>query len=217
MAKNLLLDGEIYLYGNVGDPYGFGEGFTPEQVAEALVEHGPGDVTARINSGGGVAFDGMAIYSLLLAHSGKVTIKIDGVAASAASLIAMAGSEIEMRVGTMMMIHDPSGATFGPAAAHEKSAKTLHKLADNYAAVYAAKTGLGVDEVRNLMLATTWLAADEAVAKKFATKKLDADAHAMAPFDYAMYANAPAHLLPLRPLRPASDARARMRMRQASI
>jgi ATP-dependent protease ClpP protease subunit len=88
--ETLVINGQIYLSGDVGDPWGWGDGFTGEQVAKALVELGGGDITVRINSGGGIATEGMAIYSLLRAHPGKVTIAIDGVAASAASLIAMA-------------------------------------------------------------------------------------------------------------------------------
>jgi ATP-dependent protease ClpP protease subunit/phage major head subunit gpT-like protein len=189
--ESLVINGQIYLYGDVGDPWGWGDGFTPEQVARALVELGGGDVTVRVNSGGGIATDGMAIYSLLKAHAGKVTIAVDGVAASAASLIAMAGDEIEMRTGAMMMIHDPSGVTRGPAKTHEDAAAFLHKLADNYAAVYAQRASMEAKEVRKLMLATTWLTADEAVASKFATKRIDEAATAMAAFDYRVYASAP--------------------------
>ena len=191
MPENLLLNDEIYLYGDVGDPWGWGDGFTPSQVATALVDHGPGDVTVRINSGGGIAFDGMAIYSLLKAHAGKVTIAIDGIAASAASLIAMAGDVREMRVGSMLMIHDPASVSVGPAKHHEETAARLHKLAENYAAVYAAHTGMDAKAVRDLMLATTWMSADEAVANKFATAKITEAATAMAAFDYRLYAHAP--------------------------
>lgn len=186
----LIINGQIYLYGDVGDPFGWGDGFTAEQVAKALVDIG-GDVTVRVNSGGGVATEGMAIYSLLKAHNGKVTIAIDGVAASAASLIAMAGDEIEMRAGAMMMLHDPSGVTRGPAKVHEDAAAFLHKLADNYAAVYAQRAGKSVTVIRKMMLATTWLTADEAVSEGLATAKIGEAAEAMAAFDYRIYAHAP--------------------------
>lgn len=189
--QSLVINGQIYLYGDVGDPWGWGDGFTGEQVAKALVDLGGGDVVVRINSGGGIATEGMAIYSLLKAHPGKVTVAIDGVAASAASLIAMAGDEIEMRTGAMMMIHDPSGVTRGPAKTHEDAAAFLHKLADNYAAVYALRAGMDAKDVRKLMLATTWMTADEAVAQKFATKQISEPASAMAAFDYRVYASAP--------------------------
>lgn len=189
--ESLVINGQIYLYGDVGDPWGWGDGFTGEQVAKAIVELGGGDITVRINSGGGIATEGMAIYSLLKAHPGKVTVAVDGVAASAASLIAMAGDEIEMRTGAMMMIHDPSGVTRGPAKVHEDAATFLHKLADNYAAVYALRAGMDAKEVRKLMLATTWMTAAEAVTNKFATKQISEPATAMAAFDYRVYASAP--------------------------
>jgi ATP-dependent protease ClpP protease subunit len=219
MEKSLLLNNEIYLYGDVGDPHGWGDGFTPGQVAQALVDHGAGDVTVRLNSGGGLAFDGMAIYSLLKAHAGKVTIVIDGVAASAASLIAMAGAERQMRAGAMFMIHDPSSVVAGPAVTHEEAAARLHKLADNYALVYATHTGIDAKDVRAMMLATTWMTADEAVAQKFATVKIVDPASAMAAFDYRVYANAPDGM-PVRVRGAKADnhaAAARMRMRQAAF
>lgn len=206
-VKSLLLNNEIYLYGDVGDPWGWGDGFTPSQVATALHDHGAGPVTVRINSGGGIAFDGMAIYSLFKAHAGKVTMIIDGVAASAASLIAMAGDAREMRDGAMIMIHDPASITMGPAKSHEESAVRLHKLADNYANVYALHSGMAAADVRVLMLATTWMSADEAVANGFATAKITDAAKAMASFDYRIYAHAPdAAPVRVRPLPKAADA-----------
>jgi len=197
MDKSLVINNELYLYGDVGDPWGWGDGFTPERVARALVELGAGDVTVRINSGGGVATDGVAIYSLLKAHAGKVTVVIDGIAASAASLIAMAGDVIEMRTGAVMMIHDPSAATRGTAKTHEDAAAFLHKLADTYAAVYAERSGVAAKDVRKLMLDTTWMTADEAVANNFATKRIEEAVEAMAAFDYRIYARAP-HKMPVR-------------------
>lgn len=229
--KSLLLNNEIYLYGDVGDPYGWGDGFTPNQVALALADHGPGDVTVRLNSGGGIAFDGMAIYSLFKAHTGKVSIVVDGVAASAASLIAMAGDTREMRLGAMLMIHDPASVAIGPASAHREVAARLDKLAENYAAVYAQHSGMDRAKVRDMMLATTWMTADEAVEHKFATAKITDAATAMAAFDYRLYANAPDGM-PVRArgdapqarqasdapvVSPISAALARMRMRLASI
>jgi ATP-dependent protease ClpP protease subunit len=192
--ESLVINEQMHLYGDVGDPWGWGDGFTAEQVAKALVELGSGDITVRMNSGGGIATEGMAIYSLLKAHAGKVTIAIDGVAASAASLIAMAGDEIEMRTGAMMMIHDPSGVTRGPAKVHEDAAAFLHKLADNYASVYAQRSGKTTSAVRKLMLATTWMTADEAVGEKFATRQITEQASAMAAFDYRIYAHAPGEM-----------------------
>lgn len=194
MAKKLLLNGALMLYGDVGDPFQWGDGFSASDVAEALAEHGDGDLTTRINSGGGIANEGMAIYSLLKGHPGKVTIAVDGVAASAASLIAMAGDEIEMRDGAMMMIHDPSGITLGTEAAHRNAADKLAKISDNYASIYAKRSGKEQAAARAIMKAETWLVADEAIAQGFATKKIDEPALEKASFDYRIYAKAPRSL-----------------------
>lgn len=194
MPRNLLVNGEILLYGDVGDPFGWGDGFSDSDVADALAEHGDGAVKVRINSGGGLAHQGMAIYSLLKAHPGKVTIAIDGVAASAASLIAMAGAEREIRTGATIMIHDPSGITLGTEEIHRKAADKLGKLADSYAGVYASNSGNKKADVRALMKAETWLSADEAVAQGFCTKTIEDQSVEKAAFDYRVYAKAPPSL-----------------------
>lgn len=203
----LYVDGEILLYGDVGDPWGWGDGFTPSDVAQALALHGAGDVVVRVNSGGGIAFDGVAIYSLLRAHAltgGKVAIVIDGIAASAASLIAMAGDTIEMRAGAMMMIHDAAGITWGTADDHEKSRNMLDKLSGQYARVYSDRSGRPDAEIRELMLAETWFTAEEAVAAKLATGVLTDAAVSTASFDYRVYAHAPDGLP--RRVKPSSPA-----------
>lgn len=206
----LYVGGEILLYGDVGDPWGWGDGFTPADVAQALSLHGDADITARLNSGGGVAFDGMAIYSLFRAHAlggGKVKIIIDGVAASAASLIAMAGDAIEMRAGAMMMIHDATGITWGTAEDHEKSRAMLDKLSAQYARVYSARAGKPEAEIRDLMLAETWFTAAEAVATGLATGVLGEAALAAAAYDYRVYAHAPDGLpRRVKPSQPAAAA-----------
>jgi ATP-dependent protease ClpP protease subunit len=194
MPKTLLVNNEMLLYGDVGDPWGWGDGFTPTDVAQALAEHGHGDITVRINSGGGIAFDGMAIHSILKSHFGKVTTVVDGIAASAASLIAMAGTSREMRQGAMMMIHDPSAITLGTEAHHRAAADKLGKIADNYASVYAMRAGKEKASARATMKAETWLGADEAIAEGFADKTIDEPALEKASFDYRIYAKAPRSL-----------------------
>lgn len=206
----LYVDGEILLYGDVGDPWGWGDGFTATDVAQALALHGDAAVTARLNSGGGIAFEGMAIYSLFRAHaqSGrKVSIVVDGIAASAASLIAMAGDSIEMRAGAMMMIHDAAGITWGTADDHEKSRSMLDKLSAQYARVYAQRSGQAEAAARELMLAETWFTAEEAVAAGLATGVVADGALATAAFDYRVYAKAPDGLpRRVKPSQPAAAA-----------
>ncbi|QND42405.1 Clp protease ClpP [Rhizobium leguminosarum bv. viciae] len=120
MSK-LIVDGELMLYGPVGFTDFWDEsGFTSSQVIEALVALS-GDIVVRLNSGGGIAMEGSAIHNALKRHDGRVIVKIDAIAASAASLIAMAGDEIEMPLGTLLMIHEPSGMTLGPADDHRRA------------------------------------------------------------------------------------------------
>lgn len=203
----LYVNGEILLYGDVGDPWGWGDGFTPADVAQALAAHGPGDVTVRVNSGGGIAWDGTAIFSLLKAHSGQVKVVVDGIAASAASLIAMSGDAIEMRGGAMMMIHDASGITWGTAADHEKSAGMLDKLSGQYARIYSERSARSEADIRAYMLAETWFTAEEAVEAGLATAVVETATVETAAFDYRVYAHAPAGL-PRRakPVPPAAAA-----------
>jgi ATP-dependent protease ClpP protease subunit len=228
MDKDLLVNGEVHLFGDVGDTWD-GDCFALSDVAHALAMHGDGDVTVRLNSGGGIATEGMAIYSLLKAHQGKVNIVVDGVAASAASLIAMAGDTRAMRDGAVMMIHDPATITVGNVDAHQKKAAVLDKLADNYAGVYGRAAGKSTADARKIMKAETWMTAQDAVEQGFATSVLAEGAAVKAAFDYRVYMHAPA-AMPMRALRPRRDLRqpasepakpdhstaaaARMRMRQ---
>ena len=190
--SDLVVNGEVYLYGTVGDDF-WGEGFTARQVVDALAGVS-GDIVVRVNSGGGNAFEGAAIHAILSAYPGRVTTRIEGIAASAASLIAMAGDDIEMADGAMLMIHDPSSISIGTADDHRASAGMLEKIADTYAATYAARTGRPPEEMRAVMQAETWLDADEAVAGGFATRRAETRAKAVAAFPFHVYASAPERL-----------------------
>lgn len=194
---NVLIDGEIVLHGTVGDDF-WGEGFTPRDVLNALVELGrDSDVTVRINSGGGIALDGVAIYNALSSHGGNVTVVVEGIAASAASIIAMGGDTIVMRTGTLMMIHDPSSVTWGTAEDHEKSSAVLDKLGDQLASIYAARTGSDIEEMRDAMKVETWLSPDEALDGGFADRVESEEAATATAFDYRLYEHAPENLVAL--------------------
>jgi len=194
-------DGEIILSGMVGDDY-WGDGFTSGQVIAALAQLGRGtDVTIRLNSGGGIATEGAAIHAALSSHKGRVTILVEGIAASAASLIACAGDVVEMALGSVFMIHDPATITWGTSSDHELAIRMLESLATSYAATYAEKTGGEPDAMRALMRAETWLTAQEAVDQGFADQLATANDNA-APADptafaYSMYAKAPARIVAL--------------------
>lgn len=196
MSK-LIVDDELMLYGPVGFTDFWDEsGFTSSQVIEALAQLS-GDIVVRLNSGGGIAMEGSAIHNALKRHDGRVIVKIDAIAASAASLIAMAGDEIEMPLGTLLMIHEPSGMTLGPADDHRRTAGVLDTMTGVFAQVYAERTGLSEKQIRQMMKDETWMAPQEALANGFATSVSEhspTTATADATFDYRTYARAPDRL-----------------------
>lgn len=150
---------DLYLYDEIG-PWGT----TASDVAAALGGLAPTDrVTLRINSPGGDVFDGLAIYNLLRGHPGGVDVVVDGLAASAASFIAMAGSSVTMQAHTRMMIHDAIGFAFGNAADMRELAALLDDVSDNIAGIYSDRSGKPTAEFRELMLAETWLSGPQAL------------------------------------------------------
>jgi len=170
--------------------------FSAADVRAALEDHGAGDITVNLNSPGGVAIEGLAIYNVLKAHQGKVTVNIDAVAASAASLIAMAGDEIVMRSGALIMIHDPRTVSAGTSSDHRQVAEQLDMMARQFRDIYAKRTGLAPQAITKLMFAETWFDADQAIASGFATTKAaDNAAGIYAAFDYSKYSNAPQILM----------------------
>lgn len=189
-----ILDGsKLTLSGSVGDDYW--EGFTYSDVVLALAGiDDEADLTVHVNSGGGIATEGAAIHALLTSRAGRTDIVVEGIAASAASLIAMAGETVTMAEGALMMIHDPSGFTWGTSADHAKQIEALEALATAYARVYAAKSGKTADSCREIMKAERWYAADEAVTEGFADVRAERPAEPVAMFDYQKYAHAPREL-----------------------
>lgn len=188
---------ELILYGSVGFDWWGDEYFTAKQVREQLAQM-TGDITVRINSGGGIASEGQAIYTMLVDYPGKVTVIVDGVAASAASLISMAGDEIVYRLGAWTLIHDPATPwTLGRGTEedHLKEAELLGVISNAYADIYAARSGLSREECRDIMKAETVLDGAMAVEKGFATS-VDSAAQSVpeAAFDYRIYAHAPDRL-----------------------
>ena len=155
---------EILIYDAI-DPYW---GVSASEVVRVLRDLKGADITVRINSPGGSALDGVAIYNALSRYPGKVTVEVDGIAASAASIIAMAGSEIRVSQGAMIMIHEAWAYTQGPAEDHLSTAALLTKLNAEVAGIYAARSGKTADECLAIMAAETWMGASEAVALGFA-------------------------------------------------
>ena len=144
----------------------------------------------RLNSPGGSVFDAVAIYNALKRHDGNVTVTIDGVAASAASYVAMAGDEIVMPENAFLMIHDPSGLVMGTAGDMRDMAEALDKIAGSLIKGYAAKSGKPDEEIATLMAAETWFDAAEAVEAGFADRIAE-PVRIAARFDIATFRNAP--------------------------
>lgn len=191
------INGELVLYGFCGDDY-WDEGFTAVSVIDALAQHGwSNDLTVRINSGGGYVDDGISIFNSLKAHKGKITVIVDAMAGSAASVIAMAGDEIIMRQGALMMIHEPATWTSGTLSEHEASAAALRLRLQQLAEIYADRTGQSVEAVKAAMAKTTWMDEAEAVQSGYATRTEEQPAAEITAFDYRVYDNAPARLVAL--------------------
>ncbi|HBZ42502.1 MAG TPA: peptidase, partial [Maritimibacter sp.] len=181
---------EVAIYDEIG-AYGVSaKGFLAE--LGALPEGTPVDL--RLNSPGGSVFDAVAIYNALKRHEGTVTVWIDGIAASAASYIAMAGDEIVMPENAFLMIHDPSGLAIGTAGDMRAMAEALDKIAGSLIRGYAAKSGKTDDEIAALMAAETWFDAADAVAAGFADR-LAEPVRMAARFDIGRFRNAPPDLV----------------------
>lgn len=153
---------EIYIYDVIGEDF-FGEGITDKDIRDELKNAGDEDVIVRINSPGGFVSHGTAIAQLLSEHKGRVDVQIDGIAASAASYIAISGETLAMANGAMMMIHDPWSLVAGNREDMRKEAQILDRFAQNYARAYAEKSAKTDQELAKLMLEETWFTAQEAV------------------------------------------------------
>jgi len=151
-------------------------------------------LTLRLNSPGGSVFDAVAIYNALQRHAGTVTVSIDGIAASAASYIAMAGDEIVMPENAFLMIHDPSGMVMGTAGDMRSMAEALDKIGASLLRGYAAKSGKPEAEIAILMAKETWLDASEALEMGFADT-MSGPVRIAASFDVSQFQNAPPEII----------------------
>jgi ATP-dependent protease ClpP protease subunit len=152
-------EAELLLFDAVGGWFGI----YADEFVEQLNQISARRLTVRVNSPGGSVFEGVAIANALRAHPASVTVRVEGLAASIASVIALAGDKLVMAPNSMFMIHDASGATWGDAAEMRKMAEVLDKISDNIADAYAAKAGGTRADWRGRMLAETWYSAAEAV------------------------------------------------------
>lgn len=156
-------EAEVLIYGEIGDEL-FG-GLSAKSFAADLKKAGKLDnITIRLNSPGGSIFDGVAIYNTLRNHPAPVAVHIDGLAASAASVVAMAGDTIEMADNALLMIHEPWYMAIGSASELRAIAVSLDKIGEGMADTYARRAGKSLEEARAWMEAETWFTAAEARA-----------------------------------------------------
>lgn len=166
---------EIRIDGEIGGGWFDEDPVTAKQFAKNLKALGkPKELAIHINSPGGSVFDGSAIYSQLKRHKARKTVFVEGLAASIASMIAMAGDEVVIPANAFLMIHRASGLAQGDADEMRKTADVLEKLESGIVAAYVEKTGRDADEINELMADETWMTGAEAVAFGFADRTTDA-------------------------------------------
>lgn len=164
----------LYFDGYIAQDSWFDDDITPKQFKSELT-NSEGDIIVWLNSPGGDVFAASQIYNMLKEYDGKVTVKIDGIAASAASVIAMAGSEILMSPVAMMMIHNPATVIFGEASDLKSGIDMLSEVKESIINAYEQKTSLPRNKISKMMDAETWFSAQKAVELGFADKVLYED------------------------------------------
>jgi ATP-dependent Clp endopeptidase proteolytic subunit ClpP len=153
---------EIWIYESIGEDFWSGGGVTAKKFQEELAAIKSKQIELHINSPGGQVFEGVTIYNLLKQHEASITTYIDGLAASIASVIALAGDKVVMAANALFMIHNPSGMVLGTSADMRKMADVLDKIRSTMSGVYSGKSGLNEDEINKLLDDETWMTADEA-------------------------------------------------------
>jgi ATP-dependent Clp protease protease subunit len=161
----------LHLNGTIAEESWFDDDVTPQLFKDELFA-GDGDITVWINSPGGDCVAAAQIYNMLMDYKGNVTVKIDGIAASAASVIAMAGTKVLMSPVSMMMIHNPMTIAMGDKGEMEKAIEMLEGVKDSIINAYEIKTGLSRARLSHLMDAETWMDAHKAVELGFADEIL---------------------------------------------
>ena len=191
LDKTKMNDGslDVFILDEIG-----GWGVYADEFIREINEHAEDgkEIRVHINSPGGDVFQGLAIYNFL-ERRGNVTTIIEGVAASMASIVAMAGNNIIMPENALMMIHNPWAIRVGDAEELKKAAEVLDKMGESLAMIYAKQTGVDIEEIKDLMKAETWMNGNEAVEKGFATMTSDAIELA-ASFDIAKLSKVPAQM-----------------------
>ena len=161
----------LRLEGPIDEESFWGDEITPQMFRDEQ-NAGEGDVTVWINSPGGNVFAAAEIYTMLKDYKGSITVKIDAIAASAASVVAMAGDTVQMSPVAMLMIHDPSTVAMGNTKDMEKAIEVLNEVKESIINAYASKSGLSHARIANLMSNETWMNAKKAVELGFADEIL---------------------------------------------
>lgn len=162
----------LFLNGTIAEESWFDDDVTPKIFKEELDNH-QGNITVWINSPGGDCIAAAQIYNLLMDHKGDVTVKIDGIAASAASVIAMAGTTVQMSPVAMLMIHNPMTVAYGNTTEMEKAIDMLNEVKESIINAYELKTGLSRNKLSKLMDNETWMDARKAVELGFADTMME--------------------------------------------
>lgn len=202
---------EIYLYGSIGASF-WGDGITAKKFADDLKALGKrAQIDLRINSEGGDVFDGKAMYALLVANPAKIVVHIDGLAASAASFIAMAGAEIKISEGAFVMIHNAWTMAMGGAEDMRQMADLLESVSGTIRDVYVARTQQSAKKIQDMMDAETWLTGPEALKLGFADSMVENLKVAASVRDPSKFRHVPQSLLPNRTAVAAMNADFRSR------
>ena len=164
----------LYLNGPIAEETWWGDEVTPALFKEELLS-GSGNITVWINSPGGDVFAAAQIYNMLMEYPGTVTVKIDGIAASAASVIAMAGSEVLMSPVSMLMVHNPSTIAWGDSEEMLKAKAMLDEVKESIINAYEKKTKMSRTKLAHMMSDETWMNANKAVELGFVDKILFAE------------------------------------------
>ncbi len=164
----------LFLNGTIAEESWFDDDITPALFKEELLS-GSGDITVWINSPGGDCVAAAQIYNMLMDYKGNVTVKIDGIAASAASVIAMAGTKVMVSPVSMLMIHNPATMAFGDSAEMQKAIAMLEEVKESIINAYEIKTGLSRAKISHLMDAETWMNANMAIELGFADEIIKRD------------------------------------------
>lgn len=175
---------EVYIYDQIGEDWFTGGGVTAKRFVNELADVKAREIHLHVNSPGGSVFDGVAIFNALQRHPAKVTTYIDGLAASIASVIALAGDQVVMAANSLFMIHNPWGGVQGTAEDMRKMADVLDKVRETLVNTYEDRTTLSRDELEAALDAETWFTAQEALAAGF-VDEVSAPMQVAASFDLA--------------------------------